>query len=58
MNKYICEMCKGEFQSDVSEEDKLAEVKQNFGEIPEPEGRVSVCEDCYREVMKQMAEWN
>lgn len=51
-------MCKGEFQSDVSEEDKLAEVKQNFGEIPEPEGRVSVCEDCYREVMKQMAEWN
>lgn len=48
---YTCELCGGTFPSEPgwTEEDRLAEMRENFGDIPE-EDRASVCDDCYNEI--------
>lgn len=48
---FTCDMCGETFPQadDWTEEDRVAEMKTNFGDLPE-EDRASVCDDCYKEI--------
>jgi len=52
-NKYQCEECQGIFEYGVSHDTALAEMKENFGDIPEHH-RAIVCDDCYNEIMQRI----
>lgn len=49
---WTCDCCGGTFPKnpDFSEEEKLAEMRANVGEIPEDD-RASVCDDCYAKIL-------
>lgn len=49
---WTCDCCGGIFlkNPDFSEEEKLAEMRANVGEIPEDD-RASVCDDCYAAIL-------
>lgn len=51
---FVCEWCKGTFVSANTEEEKLAEMRDNFGDIPKEE-RVSLCDECYRRAINHPA---
>jgi len=47
---YTCAACKGEFESDWTEEEANAEALKNFG-VPDASTRSDmdvVCDDCYK----------
>jgi hypothetical protein len=48
-HKYKCDMCKGEFESDRPQEEALAELKRDFGDVS-TEQCDQVCDDCYQQV--------
>lgn len=52
-SEYECAVCHGVFESeeDWTDEDRIAEMEINFGEVPESE-RESVCDVCYRKMVK------
>ena len=43
---YTCAMCGGVFEVEVTEEEAMAEYRDNFPGIPESEKEI-VCDDCY-----------
>lgn len=49
----ICDNCGlvMEIDDDWTEEEKVAEMKANIGDIP-PEDRATVCDDCYEAIMR------
>jgi hypothetical protein len=49
MKTFICDECGGEFEEGWSEEEKLAELNQNFPNF-EPEDCESVCDVCYNKI--------
>lgn len=42
-------MCKETFEEGRSEEEAIAEMKENFGDIPKDE-RAVICDDCYNAI--------
>lgn len=46
---YACAMCKETFEEGRNEEEAIAEMKENFGDIPEGK-RAIICDDCYQAV--------
>lgn len=46
---YTCAVCKESFISGWSEEEAMAELKANFGDIPKEACDV-VCDDCYKKM--------
>lgn len=49
--KYQCNMCKGHFESEWTDEEAREEYTNNFGQpVQEPEREI-VCETCYKMVM-------
>lgn len=49
-DEYRCDACGETFTKGRSEEQQLADMKTNFGDLPE-EDRAVVCDDCFREIM-------
>ena len=49
-NEYRCANCGGVFEKTWSDEDAIAEMKDNFGDLPESE-RAVVCDDCFHAIM-------
>ena len=47
MKEFTCDRCKGKFLDDTPEFVKEAEAERNFGRMPIPEDRASLCHDCY-----------
>ena len=43
-----CAVCLDTFEPGWTEEDALAEMRFNYGDVP-PERRGTVCDDCWRE---------
>lgn len=54
MNEYTCARCKGTFLNPTPEFVKVAEAERNFGRLPVPEDRVSLCDDCYKWFMEKL----
>lgn len=52
-NKFRCDNCGGIFDKG-DEEEALAEMKGNFGDLPADE-RAVICDDCYEKFMKWMS---
>ncbi len=48
-NQYRCEMCKGIFEKDWTDEEAKAELKLDFGDIPLEEC-AQICDNCYQKV--------
>lgn len=50
---YLCATCGGRFAflDGWTEEERLAEERDNFGSNAAPEDRVVVCDDCYRTLL-------
>ncbi len=46
---YTCAVCAGTFSYGWSEEEALAELKENFGDIPKEDCDI-VCDDCYKKM--------
>jgi len=53
-NEYKCELCKGVFEKDQTEEEARAEEKEMFGGN-DPDAAL-VCDDCYKEMFPWMAD--
>jgi DNA-directed RNA polymerase subunit RPC12/RpoP len=49
---YVCAMCGGRFETTWSDEEALAEMRENFSDIPVSETEI-VCDDCYLKVMSK-----
>jgi len=47
-NEYQCAICKEVFEKEWSDEEALAELKENFGDISTEDCEL-VCDDCYNE---------
>ena len=47
---FVCSLCDSTFESDISEEDAVAEYKKTFPD-DSLEGKEVVCHGCYVEVM-------
>lgn len=47
--KYTCAMCEGEFESQWTEAEAVAEKERDFGSVPLEECD-QVCDDCYQEI--------
>ncbi len=45
---YTCEMCRGTFESDRSDEEALIEAQQKYGELLGDDPAV-VCDDCWKQ---------
>ena len=43
---FKCGGCGGTFQSDWTEEESLAEMRAEFGDVPENK-RICLCDECY-----------
>jgi hypothetical protein len=55
MSAWTCEGCKKEFGLETNGEDeRLAELKENFGVQWKPQDCVKVCDDCYAKFMEQL----
>lgn len=52
-NQYQCASCHGIFEKhkEWTEEKKLKEKQQNFGDLPLENCEI-VCDDCYNKIMK------
>jgi len=50
---FTCGRCGWTGPSEWSEEDAHAECLEVFGEMPEPEDRITVCEECYQEARRK-----
>lgn len=46
-NEFTCYACHRTFTKEWSEEETMAEYRENFGEAKRAEG-VSFCDDCYQ----------
>ena len=46
---FVCAMCGGEFEKDWSDEEAMAELKENFGDVSGDALDV-VCDDCYNKI--------
>lgn len=57
MSYFFCEWCKHAYRlrDDWSEEQALAERAQVFGSPKKP-GDATLCDDCYGELIKRMAQ--
>lgn len=53
MSKFTCDLCHEthDIEKDWTEEDKLKEMEENFGNLPEEERSV-VCDDCYKKMIE------
>jgi len=49
-DKFICAMCRGEFDKGQSDEIAEAELKENFGKGISIDDCVRVCDGCYEKV--------
>lgn len=47
--KYTCAVCKGEFESNWTEEEANAEKERDFGAVPLDQCDV-VCDECYKQI--------
>lgn len=46
---YVCAVCKCEFEGTRTDEEAMAECRENFGDIP-IEDTMVVCDDCYKAI--------
>lgn len=53
MRTVTCEACGDVFESEATEEDALAEMRQNLGDLPEHD-RATVCTPCYQKFMAML----
>lgn len=53
-NTYTCAICGGVFDNEKewSEEDKINELHEEFGEGFQPSDCASVCDDCYKKFLE------
>lgn len=51
-NTYTCAHCRGTFEKGWSDEEAVAEAKEDFGSAPDQwnENAVMVCDDCYQKM--------
>lgn len=45
-DQFRCDLCKGVFKKDWTDEEAKAEMLDKFGDVPEKE-RAVVCDDCF-----------
>lgn len=57
LNEYQCVVCGGVFQKIRPEEEALAELKRDFGDVPVEECSM-VCDECHQKVQAFMASFN
>lgn len=50
--KYTCAMCSGEFESEWTEAEAVAEKERDFGSVPLDQCDV-VCDVCYQQISPQ-----
>jgi Fe2+ or Zn2+ uptake regulation protein len=50
---FVCIECEEVFTTNTTPEESAAEAQEVLGEVPEPEDRVSVCDDCYPILIEQ-----
>jgi hypothetical protein len=48
---FTCAICKGDFTTERSLEEVLAETREVFGSVPAEADRAAVCDDCYDQFM-------
>lgn len=53
MRTFKCASCKGVFESNTTEEEKVAELKSNFGEGHDTKDCDLVCDICYDQILKR-----
>lgn len=51
---FTCEMCKGTFTSEWTEEEAREEAVERFGSLSDPETDARVCDDCYNLIMEDV----
>ncbi len=54
-DKYICELCKKEFEKAITDEEANKEAEELFG-VKEASNRADmaiVCDDCFKKIMKK-----
>lgn len=53
---YICDCCGGEFEfldpSEWSNEDAVKEYEASFSDEARQDERATICDDCYKDIMK------
>lgn len=49
-NEYRCDHCGGVYEKIWSDEEAMAESKENFGDIPADDLAI-ICDDCYNKFM-------
>ncbi len=47
--EYKCQMCGGEFESDITDEEALEEARELFPEYEKEEMEI-VCDDCWKKM--------
>jgi DNA-directed RNA polymerase subunit RPC12/RpoP len=52
LSKYKCSLCHRIFKDKWTEKERLKEMKEVWGDIPESE-RVIICDDCYNQIEKE-----
>lgn len=50
---YVCDECGETYEAGWSDEEAIAEMKKEFGDIPK-EDRAIVCDHCYNQLMKEI----
>ncbi|MCK5616282.1 hypothetical protein KAR91_81220 [Candidatus Pacearchaeota archaeon] len=49
-NEYQCAICKEVFEKGCSDEDAMAEAKENFGDDVSEEELEEICDYCYKQM--------
>jgi hypothetical protein len=52
-DEYQCSVCDGIFKKGWTEEEAIQELKDEYGNIPDNEPLSIVCDDCYKDYMKE-----
>ena len=53
--EYTCAMCKGVFKKGQSDEEAMAETRENFGDTKQEDCDI-VCDGCYEQIFPQFPE--
>lgn len=51
-NEYRCAVCGNIYEKGLTEEEAVAQFKEEFGENYQPEDCELVCDDCYNKIFR------
>lgn len=57
MSAYTCAMCGGTFETERPDQEAVAEMRELWGSEMTKESCEVVCDDCFKELMKDLQEW-